>query len=284
MKVTADSIDLVTADFNLKVAKEQLTRFEELQKSGLRSLTDLESRKLKFQETRSKYIAQESKLLSSRNEVINAQVELSAVKADYNDKVSKSQSEKFASMSTMLDAENDVVKLQNKITNYAIRSGMYYILAPQDGYITKAIKNGVGETIKEGTEIITIIPATYELAVEMFVEPIDIPLLDINQEVMIQFDGWPSIVFSGWPGTSFGTFKGRVFAIDRMTNAEGKYRVLINADETDHKWPQEIRLGAGAKTITLLKNVPVWYELWRKINGFPPDYYKTYPAKPEKQK
>ena len=284
LKVTADSIDLVTADFNLKVAKEQLTRFEELQKSGLRSLTDLESRKLKFQETRSKYIAQESKLLSSRNEVINAQVELSAVKADYNDKVSKSQSEKFASMSTMLDAENDVVKLQNKITNYAIRSGMYYILAPQDGYITKAIKNGVGETIKEGTEIITIIPATYELAVEMFVEPIDIPLLDINQEVMIQFDGWPSIVFSGWPGTSFGTFKGRVFAIDRMTNAEGKYRVLSNADETDHKWPQEIRLGAGAKTITLLKNVPVWYELWRKINGFPPDYYKTYPAKPEKQK
>ena len=274
LKVIADSIDLVAAGLNLNIAKEQLVRIEELHKAGLKSLTELESRKMKFQETQSKYISQESKLLSSRNEVINAKVELSAVQADYKDKVSKSEAEKFAAMSSMMDAENEVVKLQNKITNYYIRSGMYYILAPQDGYITKAVKSGVGETIKEGSEIVTIMPAQYELAVEMFVEPIDIPLLEKNQEGMIQFDGWPAIVFSGWPGTSFGTFKGRVFAIDRFTNEEGKYRVLINADESEHKWPHEIRLGAGARTITLLKNVPVWYELWRKINGFPPDYYK----------
>jgi adhesin transport system membrane fusion protein len=24
----------------------------------------------------------------------------------------------------------------------------------------------------------------------------------------------------------------------------------------------------------LLSDVPIWYELWRNINGFPPDYYK----------
>lgn len=274
LKVTADSIDLIAAALNEKIAKEQLTRFEELYKAGLKSLTELEMRRLKYQETLSKYISQESKLLSSQNEIINARVELSAVQADYNDKISKSETEKFASISAKMDAENEVVKLQNQITNYFIRAGMYFILAPQDGYINKAIKSGVGETIKEGAEIITIIPAEYDLAVEMFVDPIDIPLMELNQEVMIQFDGWPAIVFSGWPGTSFGTFSGRVVAIDRFTNTEGKYRVLVNADEREHKWPNEIRLGAGAKTITLLKNVSVWYELWRKINGFPPDYYK----------
>ncbi|HCS19101.1 MAG TPA: biotin attachment protein [Bacteroidetes bacterium] len=274
LKITADSIDLIAAELNKNIAREQLLRSEELYKSGLKSLTELETRRLKYQETLSKYISQESKLLSSRNEVINARVELGAVQADYADKVSKSETEKFASISAKMDAENEVVKLQNQITNYFIRAGMYFILAPQDGYINKAIKNGVGETIKEGTEIITIIPAEYELAVEMFVDPIDIPLLELDQEVMIQFDGWPAIVFSGWPGTSFGTFSGRVVAIDRFTSAEGKYRVLVNADETDHPWPHEIRLGAGARTITLLKNVPVWYEIWRKINGFPPDYYK----------
>jgi len=25
--------------------------------------------------------------------------------------------------------------------------------------------------------------------------------------------------------------------------------------------------------MVLLKDVPIWYELWRQINGFPPDYY-----------
>ena len=25
----------------------------------------------------------------------------------------------------------------------------------------------------------------------------------------------------------------------------------------------------------LLKEVPIWYELWRQINGFPPDFYHT---------
>ena len=23
----------------------------------------------------------------------------------------------------------------------------------------------------------------------------------------------------------------------------------------------------------MLGNVPVWYELWRQLNGFPPEYY-----------
>jgi DMSO/TMAO reductase YedYZ heme-binding membrane subunit len=30
---------------------------------------------------------------------------------------------------------------------------------------------------------------------------------------------------------------------------------------------------ALAQTIALLNNVPVWFELWRTLNGFPPNYY-----------
>ena len=40
------------------------------------------------------------------------------------------------------------------------------------------------------------------------------------------------------------------------------------------KWPYQLKMGSGAQGITLLKDVPIWYELWRNINGFPPDYYK----------
>lgn len=274
LKVQSDSIELLAAQLNNKIAKEQLIRMEELYKEGLKSLTDLETRKLKFQEIQAKVISQENKFITSKNEVINAKIELQSINADYRDKIAKSESEKFATLSNMYDAEATVSKLQNQFVNYSIRSGMYYILAPQDGYITQAIQSGIGETIKEGAEIISIMPADYELAIEMYVNPMDIPLLEKGQQVQIQFDGWPSVVFSGWPGISYGTYGGQIVAIDNFISENGKYRVLVSHDRNSPNWPNEIRLGAGASSMTLLKEVPIWYELWRQINGFPADYYK----------
>jgi len=92
--------------------------------------------------------------------------------------------------------------------------------------------------------------------------------------VRIQFDGWPAIIFSGWPNTSYGTYGGRVYAIDNFISDNGLYRILVVPDPEDHPWPDALRVGAGTHSMLLLKEVQVWYELWRKINGFPPDYYK----------
>jgi hypothetical protein len=36
----------------------------------------------------------------------------------------------------------------------------------------------------------------------------------------------------------------------------------------------QLKIGTGVQGIALLNNVPVWYELWRNINGFPPDFYE----------
>ncbi len=163
--------------------------------------------------------------------------------------------------------------MQNEITNYSIRSGYYYVTAPQDGYISKALKNGVGETVKEGAELVSIVPNLSDFAVEMFVSPVDLPLVHVGNEVRLQFDGWPAIVFSGWPMVSYGSYGGKVVAIDNFVGTNGKYRVLVAPDKKDHPWPKELRMGVAVKTMTLLDNVPVWYELWRKINGFPPNYY-----------
>lgn len=284
LHVQTDSVELIASQMNYKIANDQLVRMEQLYKEGLKSLTDLESRRAKVQESRAKVIAQENKLLNARNDVINAKIELQSIKADYRDKIAKSESEKFATLSSMYDAEATVSKLQNQVINYSIRSGMYYILAPQDGYITKAIQSGIGETIKAGAEIISIMPYDYELALEMFVNPMDVPLLEKNQRVQIQFDGWPSVVFSGWPGISYGTYGGEIVAIDNFISANGKYRVLVARDKKAEIWPKEVRLGAGANTMTLLKDVPIWYELWRQINGFPPDYYKSLEQSKESSK
>ena len=117
-------------------------------------------------------------------------------------------------------------------------------------------------------------PANYELAVEMYVRPIDLPLVHIGETVRIQFDGWPAIIFSGWPNVSYGTYGARIVAIENFISDNGMYRVLLKPDSNDVDWPEAIRVGSGAKTLALLDNVPIWFELWRQINSFPPNFYK----------
>lgn len=274
LKVTSDSIDLQASRVNFEVAKEQYDRFKSLYDDGLRSLTDLENRNLKLQETQAKVISQENKWLTSKNELINSKIELNSIEADYKDKIAKANSDKYTALSGKFDTEATINKLQNQYNNYQIRNSLYYILAPQDGYVTQAQQVGIGETIKEGGEIVSIMPAEYDLAVQMYIKPIDLPLFEKGQKVMMQFDGWPAIIFSGWPGISYGTYEGEVLAIDNFISPNQLYRVLVRPKKDAHPWPEQLRVGAGVRTLTLLKNVRVWYEIWRQINGFPPDYYK----------
>ena len=118
-------------------------------------------------------------------------------------------------------------------------------------------------------------PSGYELAVELYIDPVNTPLIEKNQHIRIVFDGWPNIVFSGWPNSSHGTFGGKVVAIDNFVIENGKYRILVIKDDNDYPWPKELRVGAGAFGMALLKDVPIWYEIWRQLSGFPPDYYKS---------
>lgn len=284
LKVTSDSIDLEAYKTNYEIAELQYKRMKTLYDQGLKSLTDLEKRKLTLQKTLAAKVSGENKLLTSKNEVLNAMVELTSIDAQYRDDIAKAKSEKFSSLSKMYDSEAAVTKLQNQYMNYSIRLDMYHIVAPQDGYITQAVQFGLGETIKTGEEIITIMPAKYDLAVEMYVKPMDLPLLIKGQKTRVQFDGWPAVVFSGWPNSSYGTFGGEIVAIDNFSSKNGLFRVLVSPDTEDHEWPKSLRIGGGTQSMVLLEDVPIWYELWRNINGFPPDFYVTSLVKPKKEK
>jgi adhesin transport system membrane fusion protein len=274
LKVKSDSIDLEASKTNLKIAEKQFTRTETLQKEGLKAVIDVEQKGLKLQETQAKLISQENKLLASKNEVLNARLERTRIGATFADKISKSQSDMFTAKSSGFDAEAQVSQLENNYSNYKIRNSLLYITSPQNGFINKALKGGIGGTFKEGESLVGIMPQNYDLAVETFVRPIDLPLLHINEKVRVQFDGWPAIIFSGWPNVSYGTYGAKVVAIDRFISENGKYRVLLSPDEKDHTWPTAIRVGSGARTIALLEDVPIWYELWRQLNSFPPNYYQ----------
>jgi hypothetical protein len=65
-----------------------------------------------------------------------------------------------------------------------------------------------------------------------------------------------------------------VVAIENFISPNGKYRILLAPDKDDHEWPTALRVGSGARTMALLNDVPIWLEMWRKLNGFPPDFYK----------
>ncbi len=283
LKVASDSIYYQASENQFVTAETQFNRTQTLYDQGLKSLTELENKRVSMQKAEASFIEAENKLLTSRNEVINAEVELLSIEAQYRDDIAKASSDKYTAMSSMYDAEAVVTKLQNQFMNYSVRNGMYYITAPQNGYVTQALQSGIGETIKEGAEIVSIMPADYELAVEMYVRPIDLPLLQKAENVRIQFDGWPAIVFSGWPNTSYGTYGGKVYAIDNFISPNGLYRVMVAPDTSEYAWPNALRVGAGTHSMVLLKDVPIWYELWRQINGFPPDYYNLEAAtKPSK--
>lgn len=275
LKINMDSADYEASVINLNIAGEQFKRYDELLKKGIISQTEYEQRKLKLQEAQAKKTSAESKLLTSKNEHINSVIELNTVKAEYNDKLMKTESDKYSAMSSMFEAEASVAKLQNLYNTYENRTGFYYITAPQDGVIAKALTTGIGETLKEGMPIASIMPLGNELAVEWYVNPIDLPLLRVGQTVRFIFDGWPSLVFSGWPGLSYGTYSGNIVAIDNFANDKGQYRVLVAQSKADHPWPSQLRPGGGAIGFALLQDVALWYEMWRKLNGFPPKFYEN---------
>jgi multidrug efflux pump subunit AcrA (membrane-fusion protein) len=274
LKVQADSAEAIAANNEFKISELQYNRQKAMYDSGLVSLTQLEQRNQLYQNALAKKISAENKLANSRQDIAITRIEMSAIQQENVEKVAKAQGEQFQSLTQIASGQADIAKLENQYASYNIRNGMYYVLASQSGQVIKAQKAGIGEFVKDGDMIAEIVPDKIQFAVEMFVEPLDLPLIAPGQKVRFLFDGFPAIVFSGWPGASSGTFGGEIIAVENNVSVNGKFRVLVKEDKDDKPWPKELKIGTGAAGIALLRDVPVWYELWRNINGFPPDYYQ----------
>lgn len=274
IKVVSDSMDAMAAENEYAIAETQLKRASIMKDSGLMSTLQIEQRIQAKQSSLAKKI-------SAANKFVNAKSEINQILQEYNEKIYKARSEMASANSEIAAGEAEIAKLNNQASNYVMRNNFYYLLAPQSGQIVKAAKAGINEIIKEGEKIAEIVPSSPSHAVEIFVPAIDIPLLSLGQEVKFLFDGYPAILFSGWPGASYGIFSGQIVAIENTTDAKGNFRVLVAEDKTSKPWPKTLKMGVGASSIALLKNVSVWYELWRNVNGFPPDYYET--SKDEKK-
>lgn len=272
-KLEGEKAELNAAQNDLKLSQDQYNRQEKMYQEGLVSQTQLQQRNASLQNALSKKIVVENKYEQTQQEIINNKIEQNSAEQEYLEKISKAESELFKTQSSIASGDGEIAKLENQVTNYTIRNGMYTLLAPQAGQITQAKKAGIGEIIKEGERIAQIVPEKVNHAVEIFIEPMDLPLVKIGQKVRLIFDGFPAIIFSGWPNNSYGTFGGKIFAVENNIGPNGKFRALIIPDQGEKQWPYQLRIGSGTQGIALLNDVPIWYELWRNINGFPPDYY-----------
>ncbi len=146
------------------------------------------------------------------------------------------------------------------------------IKAPRDGTVFRLNVNELGDTVKEGDPLLMIVPATTRKAVELHVVGNDMPLVQIGQEVRLQFEGWPAVQFAGWPSVAVGTFSGTVATVDATDNGKGEFRILVTPSEIDdQEWPSDryLRQGVRANGWVMLRRVSLGYEIWRQLNGFP---------------
>jgi len=274
-KLISDSSEVVAAEVDYKIAQEQLTRGKQLFNQGVVSLVELERRTAQNNKALAILTEKQQKLLNTRQDINIVKIDINSARQEADDKIFKSRSEIATSRGEIAGTTGDVAKNRNILANYISRGNQKWLIAPQDGQIIKAKKSGINEIVKEGEMIVEMVPTQIDFAIELFVEPMDLILINRGQKVRMIFDGFPAIVFSGWPNNSYGTFGGEISMVENNRNENGKFRILVIPDSDQKGWPKELKTGTGARGFALLNTVPIWYELWRQINGFPPDYYKT---------
>ena len=200
-----------------------------------------------------------------------------------------------SSRAALESARSELAATTQGVLGYDIQIeqiSMQRVVAPREGIIFR-VQATEGTFLRAGSPLCILIPDTQSRMVELWLSGNDMPLVHAREldeqgnlvregsPARIQFEGWPAIQFVGWPSVAIGTFGGEVVLIDPTDNGKGKFRVLVapNPDEVSRRgitrintWPANrwLRQGVRANGWVLLQRVPLWFEIWRQLNGFPP--------------
>ena len=252
--------------FEQKIVSEQ--KLQQAEQKYRSAKAKVESAKKNAEAAASEIKGKEKERDAKREE---AQGKVDQVKA-YEDKarqdISKVDGEIEKARKGYLEAENDLTDKKIKVAQQETQ----FVVAPRDGFILRLLANEGTEMVKEGDPLCIIVPDTSDRAVQLWVKGVDAPLITTGSHVRLQFEGWPAVQFAGWPSVAVGTFGANVVSVDSTDNGKGEFRVLVLPDKEEAPWPNEqyLRQGVRANGFILLRQVPLWYELWRKMNGFPP--------------
>jgi multidrug resistance efflux pump len=280
-KVSAAEQKLAIAEAAIPQLKAAFARAKELQAAGNIALEKLQEIERKLLESEGKVKEESANLSAARAELRGKQSDREAYIHKAAADVSYYEGALDKAKAEVSKADKELHDMENKV---ARQNTQLMITAPFDGYVVQISSNGGSQLVKEGDPICTLVPYTEERAVQIWLDGNDAPLVEAGRHVRLQFEGWPAIQFAGWPSVAVGTFGGTVVSVDMVDNGKGKFRCQILPDSTETvKWPEErfLRQGVRANGWVLLEQVPLWFEVWRKLNGFPPTV-EMEPAKDEK--
>jgi multidrug resistance efflux pump len=280
-KVSAAEQKLAIAEAAIPQLKAAFARAKELQAAGNIALEKLQEIERKLLESEGKVKEESANLSAARAELRGKQSDREAYIHKAAADVSYYEGALDKAKAEVSKADKELHDMENKV---ARQNTQLMITAPFDGYVVHISSNGGSQLVKEGDPICTLVPYTEDRAVQIWLDGNDAPLVEAGRHVRLQFEGWPAIQFAGWPSVAVGTFGGTVVSVDMVDNGKGKFRCQILPDSTETvKWPEErfLRQGVRANGWVLLEQVPLWFEVWRKLNGFPPTV-EMEPAKGEK--
>jgi multidrug resistance efflux pump len=216
-----------------------------------------------------------------------AEATLERTRQEYDALIAATKASRGTAESEIGAAEREVAAVDIQIS----QSERQVVEAPRDGIVLSVSVNE-GMFLRPGSPICVVIPETDERFVEAWVDGMDMPLITPRHAapdgstvrgslVRMQFEGWPAIQFVGWPSVAVGTFGGEVLAVDAADDGRGRFRIVVAPDTDDAAWPgpRWLRQGVRAKAWVLLRQVPLWQEIWRQLNGFPPVVADAEPGK-----
>jgi len=259
--LTAARAAKITADLNLE-------RQQGLAAKGLTSTRNVELAVLEAATKSADVDRAIATLNAAKAEAASLTAELQRTRADATARIDEARASLASGRSDLAKARGELAKIDVRVA----RQETLRVTAPADGTVLRVLARRSGELLKAGEPLAIIVPRSTRDVVELWVDGNDMPMVLPGQPVRLQFEGWPALQFSGWPSIAVGTFGGRVALVDATDNGKGVFRVLIEKDEADERWPSArfLRQGVRANGWVMLNVVPVWFELWRQFNGFPP--------------
>lgn len=222
---------------------------------------------------------------SSRANLAGSKAVLERTGSDYDATVSATSASRSSAEGDVASANRDLSVIDTQLA----KTAQQLVVAPRDG-IVLSVSATEGAYLKPGSAICVVIPDAETRFVEAWIDGMDMPLVAPREMradgttvpgsiVRLQFEGWPAVQFVGWPSVAVGTFGGEVVSVDATDDGAGRFRIVVASDPGDQPWPSSrfLRQGVRAKAWVLLRNVPLWQEVWRQLNGFPPVVAKTEP-------
>ena len=271
-------------------AKSQKSKFEQAM-NEVKSMLELRGDtipEIKFLEAKNKAISEEEDLSAAYAQE-EEEIQLLEEANKYREGKVKEIETKITELENkILKAKEEVQKNKNQLSEINIKLGesqQLSINSPSTGIIQAIFGQAGANNVKEGDKLFEVIPDTADLAVELIVLGNDYPLISVGDEVRLQFEGWPAIQFVGWPSVAVGTFGGKVIAKNPSVDSKGDFKIIVAPDPNQPKWPdgENLRQGVRANGWVILRTVPLGFEVWRQLNGFPPGKSEPGTAK-EKEK